>query len=854
MSYYNQGNHGQPHMPYHHADFQGNAGYGQYPPGQGQQPPSMAGNGPFPGMHTFHPDCLLGCMEHCPPPLEFPQFFHLHARPPLPNAPFFNYQENLSAPPLSPSLFQSPPFLNPLHRTEPMSNSGMQQPPGFGPPPNLQPAPGMAPPPGSQQQSGGGFGQNFRPANMPENFNVNAPVIRLGMSGQQNREQPVNSGTERKPMNADAVNPRRGTGLGYENRDQQRNHAPNITYPHPTTEEIMRTIFVGHITPAFGDDENMKKIVSCPGGLRQWIRALGSDLKPTRFGWAEYDSADSLACALEVLKNNVQIPAKDQLEGKAQETNGVENGDAHDEESRPKMDELLVTVDKKSLEYVEHWRSRGSLASPEDAQFRVDNAKEDLRQLLAEITNPRAKSEEVVNGVNGDGIGQIRTETRTDAVTGEVVTIPLTVEDELSDIPAEMREQVRKEIAAFRERANKNDMERLEREEKIEAQERARNARSSLTSTSATANNIPVGPRAQQAKPPTGPKTASDPHAPIPFTPGDHAYAGTPLDYVRGCPQEDEDDPASDEELERRREAARAAELERQYLEQERKWLIREKQKTTAFERERAREAAEAKQKQERAEAMRKRLAEFDDDVEAERQVEEYYIDRSLWVRNRANFRAEEARRDAIDRTNEERRLKSEQDQRTKAGSLADTFLAQQAAEVEAQPPTPSDPRANQQSVKINLGSALAKKSEQTATQQRRNMAAVEGLLDEEDDANKTQRRELIPLAEDATKNSGMSAEERAKGARQLAQEIPSDRRGLWAYDVKWDFLDGGVISDLRKFAEKRIVDYLGIQEQSLIEEVLGLVGNRGKPQDLVGLLKEVSFLRPSYVKPGWLT
>ena len=94
-------------------------------------------------------------------------------------------------------------------------------------------------------------------------------------------------------------------------------------------------------------------------------------------------------------------------------------------------------------------------------------------------------------------------EKQADPVTGEIITIPLTADDELSDIPAEMRETVAAEISAFRERSIRRDMERLKREEEMEAAER-RNGRinrlasppvSAPTGPAGGANGIPLGPR-----------------------------------------------------------------------------------------------------------------------------------------------------------------------------------------------------------------------------------------------------------------------------------------------------------------------------------------------------------------------
>ncbi|WXC66103.1 hypothetical protein SNK03_011886 [Fusarium graminearum] len=66
-----------------------------------------------------------------------------------------------------------------------------------------------------------------------------------------------------------------------------------------------------------------------------------------------------------------------------------------------------------------------------------------------------------------------------------------------------------------------------------------------------------------------------------------------------------------------------------------------------------------------------------------------------------------------------------------------------------------------------------------------------------------------------------MTEEEISQAVRSLAQEIPSDKDGLWGWSVKWDYMDGSVIKDkLRPFVEKKIVEYLGVQEEMLVEAV----------------------------------
>lgn len=42
--------------------------------------------------------------------------------------------------------------------------------------------------------------------------------------------------------------------------------------------------------------------------------------------------------------------------------------------------------------------------------------------------------------------------------------------------------------------------------------------------------------------------------------------------------------------------------------------------------------------------------------------------------------------------------------------------------------------------------------------------------------------------------------------------EILFEKEGLWVWEVKWEFMDEGVVRDrLRLFVEKKIVEYLGV-------------------------------------------
>lgn len=202
-------------------------------------------------------------------------------------------------------------------------------------------APGVAAPPGMQannQQPGrpGGFPPNFNPpANMP-NINFNAPVIRLGTTGPNKPATPLGGDPGRRESN---VEPRSGRpGLGApQSMDAQRQalRESMMQLVPPTKDEISRTIFIGGITEGAGGDDGMERILQCCGNLRRWIRAMDADNKACRFGFAEYEDPESLATAVDVLKD-VEVPVKQQ------NTNGVKKED--DEDVKIERGKLLVST------------------------------------------------------------------------------------------------------------------------------------------------------------------------------------------------------------------------------------------------------------------------------------------------------------------------------------------------------------------------------------------------------------------------------------------------------------------------------------------------------------------------------
>ncbi|ETN46041.1 uncharacterized protein HMPREF1541_00224 [Cyphellophora europaea CBS 101466] len=709
--------------------------------------------------------------------------------------------------------------------------------PGMAPPPGMA-APGTAPPPGMQQADtpsdgrAAGFPTNFQPpANMP-NINFSAPVIRLGTT------QPAKSSL--LDGRDDRGGRRGGLGSGAESRGQDRDR---ITQVQPQTkEEIIKTVFVGGITEGCGGDAGIERILCTAGNLRRWIRATDAEEKPCKFGFAEYEDPESLSTAIEVLKD-VRVPTKRQIPKEAK----AEDDTKDDEESEPETSTLLVIADENSHTYISQYEESIGGVDEDAKQMRLDHASSALAAVLHDLMHPSTvPQKDELSTLDRDGDTEMGS--GLDANGEAVITIPISVDDELSDIPAEMRETVAKEITAFRDRSVRRDLERLKREEEIEAQERNRmmngNGRPSrlgspppsAPSGPGSSNGIPVGPRDRSGglNPPSGPKSFGV-QVPRDYVKGVTFVNGTGISAASAF--DDSDTDASDAELERRRQAKKQSEEEKSYLDQERRWLNRERSRTSALEREKARDEEGDAKLDEEKEAMARRLREWDDEREKERGVDEYYADRSAWMRKRSAYRERERRQDEADRAAERRERDTDSRQRDRARGEADAFLGGMERDREVEERRREEEARKQQPArfKLSLGAAAAQKQASDKEKNKRTVAEVEGLLeDEEVDAAK---RELVKI--DFGKPEGMSEEERAQAAKQLAQEIPTDKGGLWGWEVKWEFVDEGIIEErLKPFVEKKIVEYLGVQEQMLVDVVVGGLRSRKGAEEIVGELE----------------
>jgi RNA-binding protein 25 len=656
-------------------------------------------------------------------------------------------------------------------------------------------------------------------------FNFNAPVIRLGTAG--GRAGAVDSPGGGRRDNATGP-PRRGLGM---DRDGDRRNEVQQVFP-PSREEIARTIFISSIPDGVGGDEGMERILETAGKLVRWTRATDANNKPQTFGFAEFGDAQSLETAAAIF-TEVRVPVKRQKPGQVKKADG--------EEEDVETTQLQIMVDDASIKYADEW-SKTRNDDEATVQFRLDTAKEALSHVLASFFHPP-------NAPVVDYAGDTTMQDAHDSENVEVAFVNLaTGEDELADIPADMREIVAAEIAAFRDRSNQRDRERLRREEELEAEERRRSGRrvaspppSSAPTGPGGANGVPLGPRAERGVQgaPSGPKGS---HFPRDYQNGVNFVNGGAVNNGAYISREDEDDSASDSEIERRRKKKRDEELDNEYQQELKRWLNHERRTYAAIER----TNEQSKQKDAQHEAARakqaKQLADFDDDHEATAKRHPYYHDHSEYIREREKARGREMQEDGLDREQERGELAAQTKERDHARGQADAFL-EELREQDEESMRKEEERREPSHFKISLGAAT-KKLEKTAAP-RRTAADVENLLEDEEvaDQSGSKRKPLIPINFDAAVRANLTQEEIEEAQRQLAREIPNDKEGLWKWPVSWEHLpEKNVDKDIKQWAANKILDVTGLQEDMLVDAIIDHLKSRGGPQPLVENLEVVSF------------
>jgi len=275
-----------------------------------------------------------------------------------------------------------------------------------------------------------------------------------------------------------------------------------------------------------------------------------------------------------------------------------------------------------------------------------------------------------------------------------------------------------------------------------------------------------------------------------------------------------EEQEAKEREREEERRKQREREDEEEYRRRERDWHRRESDKEREYQREASRE-----EQQERESA--RRVAEDEELLKGKQETFEQWwskYQKNSFQRRRAREREEE--QDNADRRREKEELEAAEKKR----------LEEEAARAEA------EAKENEKKPVIVLG----KKPQEMMA-----MVAVKRKSSElfEDDENKDKKKKLIPLeyteaelkARDpnyktAAERAEEAAAEKAKRVKakvaELVKTIPSGKDELFGVAVDWEMVKKAnlIPEKLHPWVTKKIAEFLGEEEASMIQFVIGML------------------------------
>ncbi|CCG80931.1 Putative uncharacterized protein [Taphrina deformans PYCC 5710] len=518
-----------------------------------------------------------------------------------------------------------------------------------------------------------------------------------------------------------------------------------------TKEAKLLTLFIAGIPPYF-DNLSLEKLFKAVAKFQAWKQVFSGTGMAMPYGFVTYEEPDSLARALTIL-SSLRLPIN---RGSEEHTN------------------FIITQDPMSKLYMDDYKALKNNA--------ITDAKE--RNMLLSATGQAEKIIKDVNSTKSTNISE-RQEAKVakvqkaaeDSNAPNAVTIMLSIEDELGDIPEEQRASIASEITSFRERSARRDQERARQIADLELKrlEYERASRSDV-----------------QKKAP-----------------------GRGDDIVtlvrRERPKNDEaiTERMSEQDIAARRQLTIDDEENRHYIKEENAWLAREGLRIASLKSDLSRVVDSKNHDRTERLYLLEKFEKFDDDKAAYRSSEEFYRDRVAWYRAREVTRRQELEQDAHE--------------------------AQSDSQIPSNHSGQSDPtdfqtKDNASPAPVRL--ALSKAPEDI---RRKPTAANEIML--EDDEQQVAKRVLVPMqfeeALSAFDRPEESSEALQKRLANIANSIPFSKPELWKYQVKWDLLDESTLNKLRIFIAKKIVDVLGVEEEDLTSAIMALIHARKGGQDI---------------------
>jgi RNA-binding protein 25 len=111
----------------------------------------------------------------------------------------------------------------------------------------------------------------------------------------------------------------------------------------------------------------------------------------------------------------------------------------------------------------------------------------------------------------------------------------------------------------------------------------------------------------------------------------------------------------------------------------------------------------------------------------------------------------------------------------------------------------------------------------------------------DEEDARLTEAQQKRAKLELERKQNAANSEERKRQVKKLVESIPTDRDELFAYAVDWEQLDECLMDKrIRPWINKKIIEYIGEEEQTLNDFICTKIQQRTKPEKLLEEVKVI--------------
>lgn len=134
----------------------------------------------------------------------------------------------------------------------------------------------------------------------------------------------------------------------------------------------------------------------------------------------------------------------------------------------------------------------------------------------------------------------------------------------------------------------------------------------------------------------------------------------------------------------------------------------------------------------------------------------------------------------------------------------------------------------------IRLGGAEGK-----VENKRKKLKPNEAFAEEEDEsggetANPSAKKAKLDNVV-AASNKPMSAEEKKKAIKQLIERIPTAKEELFGFSLEWTMVDSTLMEKrIKPWINKKIIEYIGEEEQSLVEYICQKVIGRSSPRTIL--------------------